>query len=67
MSFTREVLTAHIECLEDALTRTKRALWLARADRAMAESGALDPWLAQRWLIAEGKCRKYAEKFREVE
>lgn len=26
---------SHIECLEDALTRTKRALWLARYKRAL--------------------------------
>lgn len=38
MSFTREVLTAHIECLEDALNRTRRALWLARAERAYSEA-----------------------------
>lgn len=50
---------------EAEINRTKRALWLARAERAMAESNALDPWFAQRWLIAERKCRAYADKFKE--
>lgn len=40
----------------------KRALWLARAERAVAEQ-TIDEW-RQAWILVEKICRKKAEEYK---
>lgn len=46
--------------------RLKRALWLARADRAMAESYSVlnDVLTSNRWVKALGKLKTKAEEYK---
>lgn len=64
-----EEVCDNILALKSALNRTKRALWLARAERAEAQvrfyAVAQISDGVTKWTNVECKCRAYADKFKE--
>lgn len=61
----------HLRCylkkdVDEELRRTKRALWLARAERAIAEYWRCDQFASDAVKLekVERKCREKAEEFK---